>query len=175
MTNYFIVPGLGNSGPEHWQTHFEKSGNNFQRINQKEWEAPVCKDWIETIDKAVSGYELSNVVLIAHSLGCAAIAHWATVNKRKIKGAMLVSPSDTEAPNYNFPTKGFDPMPKERIDFKTMVVASTDDVWVTLDRARYFANNWNSEFISIGAAGHINVSSGFGEWKEGLEILKKLG
>jgi len=28
MTNYFIVPGLGNSGPEHWQTYFEKSGNN---------------------------------------------------------------------------------------------------------------------------------------------------
>ena len=55
------------------------------------------------------------------------------------------------------------------------MVASSNDVWVSLDRARYFANNWNSEFITIGEAGHINVSSGFGEWKEGLEILKKLG
>ena len=42
MTNYFIVPGLGNSGPEHWQTYFEKSGSNFQRIEQQEWEAPAC-------------------------------------------------------------------------------------------------------------------------------------
>ncbi|MFM2326283.1 MAG: hypothetical protein RIR31_485, partial [Bacteroidota bacterium] len=25
MTNYFIVPGLGNSGAEHWQTFFENS------------------------------------------------------------------------------------------------------------------------------------------------------
>ncbi|MBS1793451.1 MAG: alpha/beta hydrolase [Acidobacteria bacterium] len=33
-TNYLIVPGLGNSGTEHWQTFFEKSGGNFQRINQ---------------------------------------------------------------------------------------------------------------------------------------------
>lgn len=88
---------------------------------------------------------------------------------------MLVAPSDMEAPHYDFPTKGFDPMPTERIDFKTIVVARTDDVWVTLDRAKYFADNWNSEFIAIAEAGHINVSSGFGEWKEGLEILKKLG
>ncbi|WP_291125277.1 alpha/beta hydrolase [Flavobacterium sp. UBA6031] len=34
MTNYLIIPGLGNSGPEHWQTYFEKSGDNFFRIHQ---------------------------------------------------------------------------------------------------------------------------------------------
>lgn len=175
MTNYFIVPGLGNSGPEHWQTYFETLGDNFQRVNQQEWDAPACKDWIETIDKSISDYDLSTVVLIGHSLGCSAIAHWAAKYKRKIKGAMLVAPSDMEAPQYTFPTKGFNPMPAERIDFKTIVVASSNDVWVSLERAQYFANNWNSEFIAIGEAGHINVSSGFGEWKEGLEILKKLG
>ena len=27
MTNYFIIPGLGNSGPDHWQTYFEKQGS----------------------------------------------------------------------------------------------------------------------------------------------------
>lgn len=36
MTNYFIIPGLGNSGDEHWQTFFEQTGNNFQRIVQQE-------------------------------------------------------------------------------------------------------------------------------------------
>jgi predicted alpha/beta hydrolase family esterase len=24
MTNYLIIPGLGNSGPGHWQTYFEQ-------------------------------------------------------------------------------------------------------------------------------------------------------
>ena len=85
MTNYFIVPGLGNSGPEHWQTYFEISGDNFQRIVQQEWDSPACKDWIETIDKSISDYDLSTVILIGHSLGCSAIAHWATAYKRKIK------------------------------------------------------------------------------------------
>jgi len=175
MTHYFIVPGLGNSGPRHWQTFFESTGNDFQRINQLEWDAPACSDWTETIDKAISGYDLANVVLIGHSLGCATIAHWANRYKRKIRGAMLVAPSDLEAPQYTFPVKGFAPFPKEKINFRTIVVASANDPWVSLERAAYFATSWGSEFINIGDAGHINTASGYYEWKEGLAILKTLG
>ena len=174
MTNYLIVPGLGNSGPEHWQTFFENSGNNFKRITQQEWDAPVCNDWVAAIDKSVSDYDAASVILIGHSLGCTTIAHWATRYKKKIKGALLVAPSDVEAQEYTFPAKGFSPMPTEKINFKTIVVASEDDPWVSLERARHFADNWGSEFINIGKAGHINAASGHKEWKEGLDILKRL-
>lgn len=92
MTNYFTVPGGGNSGLEHWRTYFEKSGRNFQRIHQQEWDAPKCDDWVQTIDKAVSKHDLSQVVLIGHSLGCSTIAHWASRYNRMIKGALLVAP-----------------------------------------------------------------------------------
>jgi uncharacterized protein len=174
MTNYFIVPGLGNSGPEHWQSYFEKSGVNFQRILQSDWESPACIDWIETIDKAISTVDLSTVVLTGHSLGCLAIVHWAKRYGKKIKGALLVAPSDPEASHYTFPATGFAPVPNEKINFKTIVVASTNDVWVSIERAAYFARTWDSEFINLGEAGHINVSSGYGDWKEGLEILKRI-
>jgi len=175
MTNYFIVPGLGNSGPDHWQSYFEKSNKNFQRIHQQEWSKPECKDWIETIDKSIANEDLSTVILIGHSLGCATIAHWSATYNRKIKGALLVAPSDVEAAHYNFPIIGFSPMPKEKINFKTIVVASSNDPWVSLNRAKYFAYNWGSELINIGDAGHINAASGHHHWKEGLIILKKLG
>jgi predicted alpha/beta hydrolase family esterase len=174
MTNYFIVPGLGNSGSEHWQTFFENSSDNFYRVNQEEWDAPACEDWTSTIDQTLSNYDLSTVVLIGHSLGCQAIAHWAVKYKRKIKGALLVAPSDFEAIEYTFPATGFAPIPHEKLDFKTIVVASTDDPWVSLERAKFFAGNWGSEFINIGNAGHINVASGFTNWVEGLEILRRL-
>jgi len=173
MTNYFIVPGLGNSGEEHWQTYFEKSDNRFQRINQQEWNAPACIDWIRTIENAIADYEPETVVLIGHSLGCLAIAHWAARYGKKIKGALLVAPSDFEAPQYTFPATGFAPIPKDNLNFKTIVVASTNDVWVSPQRAKYFADCWGSAFISIGDAGHINAASGFGQWPQGLEILKK--
>jgi len=174
MTNYFNIPGLGNSGPDHWQTHFENSGNNFCRINQEEWDAPASKDWIEKIESTLSEYDLSTVILIGHSLGCTAIANWAKKYKKVIKGALLVAPSDLEAPRYNFPTVGFDRVPLDKINFKTIVVASSNDEWVSLERAQFFAAHWASEFINIGEAGHINAVSGFGEWPEGLEILKRL-
>jgi len=174
MTTYLIVPGLGNSGKDHWQTYFENSGSNFYRIEQQEWEKPSCEDWIETIDKKVSEFDLSSVVLIGHSLGCSTIAHWAAKYKKQIKGALLVAPSDLEAPQYTFPATGFAPIPLEKINFPTIVVTSADDVWVSLERAAFFAESWGSELINIGNAGHINASSGHNSWDEGLEILKTL-
>jgi len=175
MTKYLIVPGLGNSGQEHWQTYFQKSGKDFYRIDQEEWDAPTCEEWISTIDQNVIEFDLSNIILIGHSLGCTAIAHWAKKYKRKIKGALLVAPSDLEAPQYTFPAVGFTPIPLEKLNFKTIVVASSNDIWVSLERASYFASNWGSEFINIGRAGHINSASGYGNWDEGMSILKTIG
>jgi uncharacterized protein len=174
MTHYLIIPGLGNSGPAHWQTWFEQQLPNCKRIEQKEWDAPDLSDWLKAIDEAVAAYDPSSIVLIGHSLGCSTIAHWAKHAGKQIKGAMLVAPSDIEAPVYTFPATGFTPIPLEKIPFKTIVVASNNDVWVSAERARYFADHWGSEFINIGDAGHINADAGFGPWEEGMSILKKL-
>ncbi len=87
---------------------------------------------------------------------------------------MLVAPSDCEAETYNFDTKGFAPIPLENLPFASVVVASTNDEYVSLQRAQQFADAWGSEFINVGAKGHINASAGFGDWNEGLELLKRL-
>ena len=175
MTQYFIIPGLGNSVEEHWQTYFEQSGPAFQRIRQMEWDAPVCHDWVASIEVAIQGYDLADVVLIGHSLGCATIAHWAGISGKKIKGALLVAPSDLEAQGYDFQAVGFAPIPARPLPFRSIVVASANDPWVTLDRARFFAGNWGSEFMNIGQAGHINTAAGFGPWPKGLDILASIG
>ena len=174
MIHYLIIPGLGNSGPAHWQTWLEQTVPDCNRIEQKEWDAPDLADWLNAIDEAVANYDPASVVLIGHSLGCSTIAHWAKHSGRIIKGAMLVAPSDIEAPVYTFPATGFTPIPQDKIPFKTIVVASSNDVWVSAERARYFADCWGSEYINIGDAGHINADAGFGPWEEGVSILKKL-
>ena len=173
MTNYLIIPGLGNSGPEHWQTFFEQSGSGFSRIEQKEWDAPDREEWVKTIDEKISQFDPGSVVLIGHSLGCTTIAHWAAQMQLPIKGALLVAPSDIEQPVYTFPATGFAPIPLAKLPFPSIVVASEDDPWVSLERARFFASKWGSRFINIGKAGHINVTSGFGPWADGLKILEQ--
>src|SRR5208337_3055704 len=70
------VPGLFNSGPEHWQSYWEQLYPNCRRVLQKEWEAPHRDDWVEGIEQAVACAE-QPIVLTAHSTACAAVAHWA--------------------------------------------------------------------------------------------------
>ena len=58
-----------------------------------------------------------------------------------------------------------------RLPFPSVVIASTDDEYVSLDRARLFAGAWGSAFDVIGAAGHINAASGYGPWPDGRKKL----
>jgi len=173
-TRFFIVPGLGSSGPEHWQTYFERQNPDFTRIQQREWDAPDRTEWVETLEQALAGKDLSQVVLIAHSLGCPTVAHWATSYGHVIKGALLVAPADVDTASFAaFPTTGFGPMPLQRLPFPSKVVTSTTDEWVTLARAKQFAEAWGSELVVIGDAGHINAASGHGDWPAGLALLQE--
>ena len=174
-TRVFIVPGLGSSGPDHWQTYFERTQPEFTRIEQREWDVPDRAEWVATLEQALDGEDLSQVVLVAHSLGCVTVAHWAGQYGHRIKGALLVAPSDVETAHYAaLPTTGFGPMPLARLPFPSKVVTSQNDEWVTLARARQFAGAWGSELVDIGRAGHINAASGHGEWPVGLALLREL-
>ena len=170
----YIVPGLGNSGPGHWQSHFEALNPDFIRIEQREWESPARTDWVATLEHALAGEDLGRVVLVAHSLGCVTVAHWAARYGHAIRGALLVAPSDVETAHYAaFPTTGFSPMPLQRLPFPSTVVTSSTDDWVSPARARQFADAWGSELVNIGAAGHINAASGHGPWPDGLALLRQ--
>jgi hypothetical protein len=61
-----------------------------------------------------------------------------------------------------------------RLRFPSIVVASSNDPYVTLPRAKTFATAWGSEFVMIGEAGHINSAGGLGNWEEGLRLLNIL-
>ena len=172
--NYLIVPGYGNSGPDHWQTFFEKKLLNCKRIEQNSWEKPICEDWLSAINEAVNHYNANSVVLISHSMGGIAIAHWAAKYNIKIKAAMIVAPPDLENSWEDLGLQTFTPIPTQKLPFKSIIVASAYDHWATVVRTKEFAKNWGSDLVLIENAGHINAASGFGEWKDGLDILKKL-
>src|ERR1700761_6653634 len=94
----FILPGLYDPAPRHWQTRWEER-YGFIRIHQRDWDAPDKDDWVHTINEIIAPFPAEQVVLIAHSLGCGAVPHWASRYGRKIRGALLVAPADTEAPS----------------------------------------------------------------------------
>lgn len=167
------LPGIGGSGPQHWQSLWEKE-YGFTRIEQAEWETPFRDEWVANIQKALKKHDPKKVILVGHSAVCSAVAKWAERYQTKIKAALLVAPADPEAQTFPQGAIGFAPMPLFKLPFSSIVVASSNDFYATVKRAKYFADAWGSEFIDIGEAGHINVASGYGQWGEGLEILKRL-
>ena len=168
-----LLPGLYDSGPEHWHSYWERAEPLFLRVVQRDWESPSRHEWVGTLDAAVTTAG-PQVVLAAHSTSCALVAFWASLTGGSVRGALLVGPSDTEARNYPPEPVGWQPMPLVRIPFPSIVVASENDEYVTLKRARAFAEAWGSEFRNIGRAGHINSASGLGAWPVGRAMLTEL-
>jgi predicted alpha/beta hydrolase family esterase len=173
MTKIVILPGLYDSGPEHWQSHWERTMPGIVRVTQRDWETPAREDWVATLERTVAEHG-PDAVLVGHSTACALIAFWAAQTSRTVRGALVVAPSDTEAPSYPKGPTGWTPMPTNRLSFPSTVVASTNDEYVTIERARVFAKAWGSTFVNIGEAGHINSASALGDWPRGRELLAEL-
>ena len=174
-----MVPGWNGSGPEHWQTRWETRLRTGRRIGQADWDTPLCEDWVGRIIAEVA-LATRPAVLVAHSLGCIAVAHAAhKLPAGLIAGAFLVAPPDLEGSDL-WPAKEgeFWPPPMVSLPCPSVLVASSTDPYCAPDRARQFSDAWGSTLIEAGDAGHINSASGHGPWPEGLMrfgwFLKKL-
>jgi predicted alpha/beta hydrolase family esterase len=168
-----ILPGRGNSGEGHWQTRWEKHNPAYQRVLQQEWQNPELDDWVEAL-QAIISEAATPVVLVAHSLSVSLVTHWAKRYDGPVKAALLVAPSDVEAPDYPTGTSGFVPIPLQQLPFQTVVVASTDDPKVSLARAQSFAKAWGADLQIAGAQGHLGAASDLGNWPFGKKILDNL-
>jgi predicted alpha/beta hydrolase family esterase len=53
MRPVVLLPGIGNSGPDHWQSRWQEKHAGVRRVMQRSWDQPVCAEWVETLDQAV--------------------------------------------------------------------------------------------------------------------------
>lgn len=169
-----VIPGHGNSGPAHWQSIWQASNPNWRRLQVDNWDHVVCNDWVSAIDRQLE--ELgSTTLVVAHSLGCLALVHWAARQSRTIRGALLVAVPDPAAAAFPASASiGFTPLPLQPLWFRSTVVTSTDDPYGSASYARACANAWRSAFVEAGARGHLNSDSGLGDWSDGYKLLETL-
>lgn len=162
-----VLPGLGDSGPDHWQTRWEMKLSSARRVVQSNWSDAKRDEWAGAIIEAVERAE-KPVMLVAHSLAVISIAH-AAPKLKNVRGAFLVAPSNVERENLTPGiSRDFAPIPRDPLPFPSLLVGSRNDPYCDFDTAGDFANAWGSKFIDAGEAGHINVESGHGPWPEGL-------
>ncbi|HEY9079301.1 alpha/beta hydrolase [Magnetovibrio sp.] len=170
-----LVPGLGGSGPNHWQSRWEQTRQGCSFVRQNNWNIPDRQDWLSGLDRAVRACA-TPPILVAHSLGCALVAHWAALHPTTpVQAALLVAPADVDSDQHTpAEVRDFAPMPMARLPFPTSVIASTTDTYVDTHRAQVFATAWGADFINIGACGHINADSRLGDWDKGWDVLEDL-
>ncbi|HQF30637.1 MAG TPA: alpha/beta hydrolase [Hyphomicrobiales bacterium] len=170
-----IVPGLANSGPDHWQSRWEDHLSTARRVVQDDWHVPARAAWVARILEAIAAAERP-VVLVAHSLGVIAVAHAAaSLSQEKVRGAFLVAPADV-ADELRTPdlVRSFAPVPLAPLPFPSVLVASRNDPYCEFGRAEDFGYAWGSLFIDAGESGHINAESGFGPWPEGSLVFARM-
>lgn len=167
MATTLIVPGLRGSGDAHWQTWFEQELENVERVHQADWSQPDLELWSQQVINAIDASK-GPVWLVAHSFGVLASVTAIQQRAKKVAGAMLVAPADPAKFGIE------DRIPNKSIDVDSVVVASTNDPWLSPVNATLWADRWGSRLINLGRVGHINVASGFGPWPEGLAIFSDL-
>lgn len=172
-TPILIVPGIGDSDANHWQTRWQRKSGTAVRLAIEDWENPECGLWIDAIDAAVEKLGASTVI-VAHSLGCLAVAHWAASSTVAVRGALLVAVPDPDGPNFPRAARGFSPLPLARLSFPSIVVASDDDPYGSPDHARRCAKAWGSHLVMAGNRGHLNSASSLGDWESGWALLQSL-
>jgi hypothetical protein len=141
-----IVPGWRNAEPEHWQSLWADRLPNAHRVEQGDWLFPRRQDWVGRLADEILASRGERVVLVA--------------------------PAD---PERRAQLADFAPVPHQRLPYRSILVASSNDPYCPVRLAGAYARAWGSEFLRLENAGHINVASGLGEWPQGLQLLAQLG
>jgi predicted alpha/beta hydrolase family esterase len=168
-----IIPGLGGSGPDHWQSRWEAKLATARRVLQEDWQKPRLDAWRRCIIEEAGRAERP-VVFVAHSLGVLAAIHAASVLAKgdragKVRGAFLVAPPSADAlAGLDAIDRAFFDAPGEPLPFPSLVIASRNDPYCSFAESEALATTLTAKLADAGFSGHINSDSGHGPWPEGL-------
>ena len=178
MIHTVIVPGVGGSEHDHWQSWLQRQLKSCSRVQQQDWNKPVLHEWIEQFVKTVQAIQ-EPIQIVAHSFGClttvAALAQHPELNQN-IKNLVLVAPANPA----RFGDAGFARESQNdyqqyfhqlKLQVPTQMIISENDPWLNFQDALQLAKTWKIRPKNLGQVGHINVASGFGPFPEIYDFL----
>jgi predicted alpha/beta hydrolase family esterase len=172
-----IVPGIADGGGDHWQAHWQRQLPDCARVELGPYEEAHRNTWVNRLNLAIHRAGRP-VILVAHSLGCHAVAWWNEYERPSaegpVQGALLVAPPDVEEHAADARMARFAPVMRTPMPFPTIVAASRDDPRISFVRARWLARIWKSRFVDAGWLGHLDAGSGVRDWPFGQFLLRQL-
>lgn len=180
LPTVLIVPGLRDHVASHWQTWLAKQLPNAHTVPPMGREDLNCSQRVKAIEEAVAKSQ-GPILIVAHSAGCLMVAHWCctTAYAPRVRGALLAAPPDFDHPMPDgYPSLpelragGWLPVPRQALPFPSVVAISSNDPLAT--QAQSMAKDWGSQTVDLGAVGHLNPQSGYGEWPMALALIAQL-
>ncbi|MNX48318.1 Alpha/beta hydrolase family protein [compost metagenome] len=167
MNKILLVPGLHNSGPDHWQSRWHQQFPQWQRMLGLPWDKPDLTVWSAKLASKLRSRR-SRVHLVAHSFGALTAIAAARLQPDKVSSILIVAPADPA--RFGIPDEAL----AGSIKVSAQLIASRNDPWMSFERAEYWSRQWQVPLFDAGEVGHINAQSGHGEWRQGLNLLNPL-
>lgn len=175
-----LIPGLRDEAPGHWQTILAgqwPGAVSLPALGRNNIDLAARLVQIEEAVQAIKG----PVVVVAHSGGAIATAHWAQRTRAAIHGALLATPPlfagplGPEFPDLaEFQRHGWAPVPRSPLPFRCIMAASRNDPLGSYEGVSELARDWGARLFDLGESGHLNPASGFGPWPAALELVREL-
>lgn len=182
MPTVLIVPGLRDHVETHWQTLLAAQLPQVKTVPPMGREDLECAKRVQAIEDSIAAIE-GPVLIVAHSGACIMLAHWAhrSAYAHKVCAALLATPPDFDQPMpEGYPTLaelkagGWLPVPRGTLPFRSLVAASDNDPLASHERVEALANDWGSALVNLGAVGHLNPASGYGDWPQAHSLIAHL-
>jgi len=172
-TDILVIAGYEGSGPDHWQSRLVAKLLSARLVEQEDWLYGKLDVAVDALVKAAAA-ATKPIVFVAHSAGCELIAHAIPKLKEqgltdRLKGGFLVAPpSEKSLAELKDIDPEFKHIPRDPLPFPSLLIASSNDPYATMEESADLALAWGAELVEAGPQGHLNSESGHGPWPEGL-------
>jgi len=166
-----LLPPWRDAGPAHWQSRWATL-HGAVRVEQDDWLWPRRGDWMARLEEVLLALP-APAVLVADGLACQLVAAWAahSANTARVRAALLVAPTDTEAVDLPPQIALWRPIARRRLPFAALAVTGAGDPPRSAERAAALFADW-------GCAWHCTSPAGgdlpAGDWPAGRALLRAL-
>lgn len=179
MKKAIIIHGWEETPEGHWLPWVGK------RLRKKGWiieipempntKNPKLNEWMDTL---LSLHPDENTILVGHSLANTLILKYLEKSEVQIKGAVMVAAwdwlmEDIKEFHQTFFETGFDYEAIKKKNTPLIIVNSTTDPWIDLERARQMVDKLHAKFFAIENAGHFMEKDGYKEFPQLIKIIEK--
>lgn len=172
-----LLHGWGGSDYPHWQSwlagELAKDYGCVNFLKFSDPDTPKLDIWLKEATEALEDFQPD--IVVCHSLANILWFHLCNTQAMKpLKQLYLVAPPrlncEIKELEEFFPVK----TPKDLYSNNSLLIYSTNDPYMNSDEAADLHKQLNIPAYIVEDGGHINASSGFGEWNWILQEIKKI-